>query len=325
MFKRSIMVFIMLAACFCAAYAAVSVEAKADVDRTEMTLGDVMTYVVTVERRGDVSQSPRIAPPDFAGFKVAGSYSSSSINIINSQSSITTTLRFDLLAVKSGQVEIKPASVTFMSPETKKYETVQTKGFTITVHTGKKLPPAAPVATAPPVLPVLPTAVAVVPTVYSGNLKEIKMNLDFRGWELVPYLLILIAVFVILAILWNFIFKKKKKVVVKKEVQDFRKLALGRLDAAREKMKSGQIKEFYIDSYEALRDYVSGSHNESFKELTTQEILRKLDDLKADKKWILALKELMQECDLVKFADYKPDINEAEGLYERARRLISGE
>jgi len=295
-----------------AAFAAVTVEALADTDKKTAVLGDTIIYTVSVNRTGDASQSPRIMPPDFEGFRMSGSQSSSRINIVNGQASIGTSMQFALVAVKSGQVTIKSAKVTFMNPDTKAYETIETKPVVITVSGGKT-------QQQPAATPVVPAATQAVP---QSMIKEIRLSLDFRPEKYLPYL-ILLAVLITAAF---FIIKKfrKKGVTKPAAVQsvDYKNVMLQKLDSAADLIKTDP-KEFYFEVYEVIRMLLSFRHNTSFDELTTQEIVKKLETAGAAKKEMQSIKEILQNCDLVKFADYKPEIEEAVDIYEKVKALIN--
>jgi len=295
-----------------AAFAAVTVEALADTDKKTAVLGDTIIYTVSVNRTGDASQSPRIMPPDFEGFRMSGSQSSSRINIVNGQASIGTSMQFALVAVKSGQVTIKSAKVTFMNPDTKAYETIETKPVVITVSGGKTQQQ--PAATA-----VVPAATQAIP---QSTIKEIRLSLDFRPEKYLPYL-ILLAVLITAAFFVIRKFRKKKvtKPAASQPV-DYKNVMLQKLDSAADLIKTDP-KEFYFEVYEVIRMLLSIRHSTSFDELTTQEIIKKLETAGAAKKEIQSIKEILQNCDLVKFADYKPEIEEAVDMYDKVKALIS--
>ncbi|HPI04488.1 MAG TPA: BatD family protein [Candidatus Goldiibacteriota bacterium] len=311
--KKIIFIIFMVLMFSAAAFAAVTVEALADTDKKTAVLGDTIIYTVSVNRTGDASQSPRIMPPDFEGFRMSGSQSSSRINIVNGQASIGTSMQFALVAVKSGQVTIKPAKVTFMNPDTKAYETIETKPVVITVSGGKTQQQ-----------PAAATPVVVVPTqaIPQSTIKEIRLSLDFRPEKYLPYL-ILLAVLITAAF---FIIRKfrKKKVTEPAASQpvDYKNVMLQKLDSAADLIKTDP-KEFYFEVYEVIRMLLSIRHSTSFDELTTQEIIKKLETAGAAKKEMQSIKEILQNCDLVKFADYKPEIEEAVDMYDKVKALIS--
>ena len=69
------------------------------------------------------------------------------------------------------------------------------------------------------------------------------------------------------------------------------------------------IKGFYTELTDALRTYMQDRFGFNAMEMTSCEIIRKLDE-QPDKEWIAELRNLFNMSDLVKFAKYKPLINE---------------
>ena len=69
------------------------------------------------------------------------------------------------------------------------------------------------------------------------------------------------------------------------------------------------VKQYYTELTDALRGYMEERFGFNAKEMTSDEIIAQLNEL-PDKEWIGELRELFQMSDLVKFAKYKPLINE---------------
>ena len=69
------------------------------------------------------------------------------------------------------------------------------------------------------------------------------------------------------------------------------------------------VKQYYTELTDALRGYMEERFGFNAKEMTSDEIIAKLNE-QPDKEWIGELRELFQMSDLVKFAKYKPLINE---------------
>lgn len=306
--KKAIMAVILLAALMPPLSADSGIEASAGVDRNRAGLGDVITYTISVKRQGNVSRSPEVAPPAFDGFRVTGSYSQNSVNIINNAASIVTNLQYDLVCVKSGKITIPPAKIRVFDAATNKYDEILTKPMTITVSTGRKAAAA-----------VQPTE---VPTPTEEDIREIKMNLAFRLSDLVPYIILAVIFIVVVIIVWNRLFRKAAAAAVPAEEIDYRREALRRLKKSEERLKSGDIKTFYYEIYEVVRYFLSMHLSASFDELTTQEILKKLAALRMSEAKISGIGAFMSDCDIVKFADYRPNEKEIESVYEKAGEII---
>lgn len=286
------------------------VEATATVDKTRVKLGDSIIYTISVKRQGTGNFTPEVIPPSFEGFRVTGSYSQNSVSIINMSATITTNMQYELIAIKSGEIVIDPAYVKFRDPSTGKIETIKTKSITIYVDSGK---------TKQNITRVIPT-----PTEeFEEDIKEIKMKLHFRFSDLIPYLIIIILFIVALTLAAIFIFKKPSQPVIIQDDIDYKREALRKLKAAKEHLKKNNIKLYYFDIYEAVRYFLSMQLKVSLNELTTREILKKLTELKIDKQMLDILNLFMSDCDIVKFADYKPDDKEIEEIYKRAEDIIN--
>jgi hypothetical protein len=304
--RKAAVIMLVLAMFVPAVYGASSVEAKASVDRNKVKLGDVISYTISVKREGNGGSSPAVTPPAFDGFRVTGSYSQNSVNILNGAATIITNLQYDLICVKGGEITIPPAKISIVNPATGQPEVIETKPVIVTVTGGKKSrAAAAPAAT--------PTAVQ--------DIKEIKMNMAFRFSDLIPYIILAILFIIAVAVAWKMIFTKKPLAPVVRDETDYKADALKMLKKAAEKLKAGDIKGYYYDIYEAVRFFLSKHLGESFAELTTQEILKKMKGKLSEGK-VARISQFMSDCDMVKFADYKPAENEPQEASARAEEVI---
>lgn len=294
--------------------AQVLIEAVAKVDKDKVNLGDVVRYSVIVKRSGAISQSPMITPPSFDGFRVTGSYSQNNISIINGNATLTAELIYDLIAIKSGEIIIDPAEVKFVNPATGAQEVIKTKPVKVFVGTGKRkgqlfLNQETPTPESTPTL--------------EEDIREIKTKLEFRFSNIVPFLILGLLFLIILIIAAYLIFRKPAPEKIVAEDVDYKKEAIKRLIKAKELLKRNDIKSYYYEVYEIVRFYMESILKESFKELTTREILYKLREkklLKDDK--IKTINEFLQELDIVKFTEYKPDDKEVESIELKAKDII---
>jgi hypothetical protein len=260
-----------------------------------------------------MSQPPSIVLPSFEGFRVGGSYTNSMMNFINGAASAQNQQIVDLIAVKSGEVVIDPAKIRFMNPATKQYENMQTKAITITIGQGRRKAAAAAAVETP-----TPTIAPV-----AQDIRSIKYSyhLDLAG--LMPYILLGIALFAAIYFAWKKIFgiREIKPAVVPEE--DHRKAALRRIKKSKELLSAGEVKGYYSELYEIIRQFLNKHYNNTFSELTTQEIIRKLEDLKVKAEDINYALDFMKESDLVKFADYKPSEKEIDAVGLKAEDIVN--
>ncbi|MFA5975278.1 MAG: hypothetical protein WC859_03840 [Elusimicrobiota bacterium] len=77
-------------------------------------------------------------------------------------------------------------------------------------------------------------------------------------------------------------------------------------------LEAGKIKEFYIALSDIVRAYLEGAFHVQALERTTNELLRDLRK-KPDFPGVhqMTVKEFLEDCDLVKFAKFRPDASEA--------------
>ena len=288
-------------------------DAQAFTDKTTAKLGDIIKYSLVIKKNGNAGETPRIIPPAFEGFRLGGTYSSSSINIINNAMTSSMQYDFNLMAIKSGQVTIAPAQIQVKNPTTNQYETIETKPITLDITGGK--------AQAQAAVGIPTVAPAVMQT---GSLKEIKMNYSFDMSDMWPYILIVLALGGIAIIVIKYMNDKKKPKQVKTtEIKaDYIQVALKRIKAATTILDKTGAKAYYSELYETIRQFITDHYNESFSELTSQEILKKVREKKAAKTDLVLLDTFMKACDLVKFAEYKPEKGELEEIKEHAEQIV---
>ena len=148
----------------------------------------------------------------------------------------------------------------------------------------------------------------------NSELKDIKGPLDDNiGWsDIWPWLLLTLIILLSIFTYKKYFNKKKKTVVVKKNIQTpAHVLALNALKKLENKklIDKKDIKEYYSSISEIIRRYIENRFNFPALELTTYEIL---DIITANikKEDTISLKNILEISDLVKFAKKIPDQNE---------------
>ncbi len=88
-------------------------------------------------------------------------------------------------------------------------------------------------------------------------------------------------------------------------------------------IEAGLMKEFYSGLSEVVRGYIEASFSCPALERTTGELMRDLRQrAKLSSALSLELKTLLEECDLVKFAKYRPDATDALKAYALAVKFV---
>ena len=84
----------------------------------------------------------------------------------------------------------------------------------------------------------------------------------------------------------------------------------------------GLVKEFHIEASDILRRYVEGRFGVGAPEMTTGEVLERLEWTEADSAFRDGLASMLQTCDVVKFAKVRPGADQASELLALGRRLV---
>lgn len=88
-------------------------------------------------------------------------------------------------------------------------------------------------------------------------------------------------------------------------------------------LQTGKIKEYYIAISEILRAYIEEQFRTPALERTTNELMRDLRRvLEIPTERHMALRDLLETCDLVKFAKFRPDASEAEQAHQAAVQFV---
>lgn len=139
-----------------------------------------------------------------------------------------------------------------------------------------------------------------------------------------PYALGILAL-IIAIILFVWYRKKKQNAVTKvKTPLDAHGEALEKLKQI-EKQKlwqNEQTKEYYLAISETVRTYLEDRFKVNALESTTDEILETIPNVQAVKSLNNKLKDLLQQCDLAKYAKFKPSAEENNRLMKSAQDFV---
>ena len=148
---------------------------------------------------------------------------------------------------------------------------------------------------------------------------------EFARWSGIGISIILLVVIIVL-LLMRFVFNKKVKILPQEPevIIPAHVVALQKLEQIKvEKLwQSGQIKQFYTQLTDVIREYLEGAYHINALELTTDEIValvkknKDLDEIRN------VLKEMLELSDLVKFAKFSPLENENEASVINAFMIV---
>jgi hypothetical protein len=138
---------------------------------------------------------------------------------------------------------------------------------------------------------------------------------DFKS-----YLWWILGILLLIALILYFVLRKKETIEeIEARIPPY-ELALTRLKALDEKQlwQKNKIKKYYVELTDIVRSYIERELNIPALESTTDELMETMTDfntsssLNIPDETIKKLQKLLQEADLVKFAKYKPLVNEIE-------------
>lgn len=163
-----------------------------------------------------------------------------------------------------------------------------------------------------------------------GDIRDIKPPEELpRGWAWIGWLiggLVLLA-----AGLWLLrrlrrrgLQRDLKEIPYQGPLQPAHRIALEELDriAALHLLGKGMVKEYYIQTSDAIRRYAEGRYAIGAMELTTWELIGEMKRTAVPDDDSDIFRIFLEECDLVKFARYIPPAEVRETLLDRARRLV---
>jgi hypothetical protein len=87
-------------------------------------------------------------------------------------------------------------------------------------------------------------------------------------------------------------------------------------------LKRGQVKEYHIEVSDILRTYVERRFLVAALEMTTHEVLAVLQQAGVDESFRRGIREFLEQCDRVKFANFRPDTDACRRLLEAGRGLV---
>lgn len=157
----------------------------------------------------------------------------------------------------------------------------------------------------------------------TSDIRDIKGPL-ITHWE--SYFIVTVGFFSFLllaAILLYKVIKKKREKTLPLPSPD--RVAYEALDALKTKdlIEQGKIKDFYVEISNIIRCYLANRFPYRALEMTTEEYLLTIKDageFSSDQKNLL--RDFLMHCDWVKFAGYKPSLEEMEMSFKIGQKII---
>jgi hypothetical protein len=262
-----------------------SIEARVSADVSEMLIGDQANLTISVSHTPNIEVQWPLWADSLAGFEVV---SRTEVESTPSDNRILEYKQITLTTFDSGFYRIPALSIPYSEEGSTDLKRALTQPVSIRV------------------LPI------VVDT--TQDIKAIKgiIGEPLTFWDVFPYILLGLLLVGAGVAIWYYTRKKEgePEVVAKPKpkipAHEIAMRKLAGLEAQRLWQK-GDIKAYYIELTDILREYMEGRFSIAALESTTDEIVRDMESLNLKSIQIRTIRELLEMADLAKFAKYKPD------------------
>jgi hypothetical protein len=262
---------------------------RLDVDKREVAVGEVLTLTVEFKQIGTgnstASGEPTIPPPQ--NFQIQGQSSATQVAIINQQTAMISTTKYELVATKVGEETLGPALLIYQDDQQRKKE-IKSNVVTVKVVDKKQdeNPPASnPQSNNPPTNP--------------DDLRDLKPLLPETTNWLRIVIWSLVGLLIVGFVIWQFLKPKKAgppPIPMGKEAQlrdAWKKLANENLSS----------KEFCLGLSSLVRECLQYRYQLPAIYSTTEEILKEMRQRKASDDEKAAIEKCLKACDRVLHAD----------------------
>jgi hypothetical protein len=292
----AILAILLLSTNLAAAQPGIAAEAVLTPPAQELTVGDPIALSLTVTHSaGDEVILPDL--PDTWGDFVVRSQSVPT-EVDNGDGSVTTTQTIEVSLFNPGTFTTPPLSLTIADPAG---QLSQVKA--------------------------LPASVNIASVLVEGdsNLRDIKPQAELPYFDPAPWLAAAAVVGLTAGIVyWVRRVRQAKQAMATQDSRLPHEIALDELDriAGLRLPESGQLKEHYTLTSDCLRSYVEQAYAIPVTDQTTDEIQHHLRSSPVDEEIAQALVSFLSDCDLVKFAKYRPNVADAYALLTRAGQIV---
>ncbi|GBE28708.1 hypothetical protein BMS3Bbin03_02658 [bacterium BMS3Bbin03] len=277
------------------------VSVQSAVDRAQITIGDVITYTVTVSRDRDV----RVKLPGLA--ENLGQFEIRDYKVfdpVKKDGKIINRVQYKISTFDIGDFKIPPIAITYTIPP----DTVQhvLKSEAIKIHVESVAPSA------------------------EGDIKGIKPPVELPfDWR--PYvkngLFGLLGLLILGAMIYVWIRKRAGKPLIPQKAEPPRpphEAALKALERLQNSglLEKGHVKKYYSEVSEIIRRYIEGRYGIDAMDLTTTELLGELGQIPLSEEQMRAVTDFSDLCDLVKFAKYIPMEDEHQNILKIAFQFV---
>ncbi len=269
---------------------------KASLDSAFITIGEPVTYTVTIKHTPDIKVLTRIPPPDDDIFKI-----NKVTDINREENGMTVEGRsMNLTTYRLGEFILSPIDIEYRD-SSGEIKTIKSDKIFLTVK-------------------------SVAEGDAMTDIRGIKSVITLEG-RLPRYLIFfgILLLFIIIGIMIYRKFRKKDTFVEEPEtllspeeeaIHNLNQLYEGEL------LRKGLVKDYFLRFSEILKIYFEKRYEILAIESTTFEIMRMLRTQNCSSALLEKISEVMESADLAKFAKWKPEPMEIRNLNQKAIQII---
>lgn len=274
---------------------------SSSVDKSRITIGDLIHYTVTVTYKKDVTVKSPGTGANLGGFEIRD-YAVSDPQ--EKKGWITQKYVYTISTFFTGEFEIAPLTIQYRLPGDTAFQSLSTSPIRIVVESVK-------------------------PSM-AGDIRDIKPPVDIpKNWWFF-FFKIGIGLALCGAVIGGVLFYRRWKAgrgllpVHEVPLKPPHEIALEALDRLKNSdlLPKGEIKLFFIELSEIIRRYIGDRYFVVAMEMTTTEVLEKLSQMGLPEEIFHLFEKFFHQCDLVKFAKYVPTQDEITEAVDMAYTLI---
>lgn len=279
-----------------------SIVAESQVDRSQMLIGDVITYSIAVTY--DPSLEVQMPSP---GVNL-GQFEIRHYQVAEPQKKdgkLIEAASYQVSTFETGEYEIPELEITYRSKADTAWSTIRTQPLTIKVES--------------------------VNPDEAGDIRDIKppMTPPFNYRALIFWAVVsLLAIALIGALIYVVRRRRQGKSILPRRVKPARpahEITLEELDAlvAADLLQAAQVKEYYSRLADIVRRYIENRFSIYALEMTSSQLLDSMRGEGLPEDSVTLMNSFLTPCDLVKFAKYIPADNEHQATTESAYRFVN--
>ena len=278
------------------------IRVQAEVDKSVITIGDRVTYTLTIQHEKGLHIEQPGPGANLGQFEIKDYHIEDPVEKDNL---VTQQFKYEISVFDTGRFVIPPFPVAFSESDTsRKYQLIQSEPIEIFVRS--------------------------VLTSEDAEIKDIKppisIPFNYRKWILYGSAGLLIIAGTLLVL---YIIRQRKRGIPlfrKEVIRPAHEIALEALAELKpewqQMLENGEHKLLFTRLSEIMRQYLENRFFVKALEETTYEIIESLKDLELSGESEQQVQEILELSDLVKFAKYIPQKDETQSIFEKIELFI---